>query len=128
MDISYQERKQLDALSKEIFGVPSKWKKFLDKPQMGLATYECTETVIGVDGAPDKTEVKTVPLLTNDGHKIFEAKYFTLETLKVWMLNLKKQRDEYIAKTEKEAKEKAEKEQQEKLAKSVQENLSGTAI
>lgn len=128
MDITYQERKELDAISKEIFGSSSRWKKFLDKGMPELVTHKVTRTET-VNGTETTKEVEE-PLLVPGTTKVrqYTQKYFTLETLTAWMKDLKQKRDEFIAKMKKEEEERKAKEEEKKRLEAAQEELGGSAL
>lgn len=97
MDIPRADRKELDKLCKEIFGVSSRWQKMV-KGVSELVTKTVEEVVPGDKGAPDTTKEVQVPLLTVNGSKQYRTKFYTLEEVKNLLLGLKKTRDEYMEK------------------------------
>lgn len=115
-DITRKEREELNVLSKEVFGVSSRWQKFF-KGVPELVTKTVTETVPGDKGAPDTTREVVVPVLLN-GAKQYRVRAYSAEECKKLLLDAKRQRDEYIAKL------KAQKEQQE-LEKKIHEQATG---
>jgi hypothetical protein len=116
MDIPYAIRKELNELSKDLFGVSSRWQKMV-KGTQELVTKKVKETVPGENGAPDTEREFEVPHLL-DGAKQYRTKSMTFEQVKEFMLTLKKGRDEQMAKM------KAAREAQE-LAKKIQEQAAG---
>ena len=54
MNITYQERQELNALSQKAFGISSKWKKFLDNGYFETFTRDRQAMVAGADGKMDK--------------------------------------------------------------------------
>jgi len=117
MNISREERKELDALSKEVFGVSSRWHKFF-KGISELVTKTVTETVPGDKGAPDTTKEVVVPALDESGAKQFKMRFYTVEEIRKLLLGAKEQRDAYLVKI------KAQQELQ-KLQKEIQEQVAG---
>ena len=97
MFIDRKTREELNALSKELFNVSSKWKSLLDHGENILVTETKTETIPGENGQPDTTEEIKIPVLKN-GVRQYTHKSYTLEEVKERLLTLKKGRDEYIAK------------------------------
>lgn len=122
---SREEREQLKALSKELFGSPSRYQKLYQYDQ--VKTHKIKESVPGVDGAPDTEVEKEVPLLYN-GSKQSVRKYRTTEEVLQLMLDFKVKRDEYMAQVKKAQEEQKAKEEADKLAKKVQEDLGGSAL
>lgn len=128
MDITYQERKELNALSKEIFGSSSRWKKILDKGLPELVTHKVakTETIDGVETTKEVEEALLAPNTTKV--RQYTQKYYTLETLTAWMKDLKQKRDEYLAKVKKEEEERKAKEEQDKMLNKTHEEFGGSAL
>ena len=93
MDIPRELRNELNALSKEVFGVSSKWRTFLKKGASQLVTRKSTETTPGKDGAEDTTREVDVPVLTPYGAKQFVQKRYSLEEVHELLLSYKKQID-----------------------------------
>src|ERR1700722_6333691 len=97
MFIERAVREEMNALSKEVFGVSSKWKSLLDHGINEAVTETTPEVVPGENGEPDRTEEVKVPVTIN-GNRLSRHKSFTLEEIKELMLKMKKQRDDFIAK------------------------------
>lgn len=121
MYLDRAEREELNALSKEIFGQANRWRKLVEKGYSETLTRTVVEEVPGENGAPPTTKESKVALLTNSGGKQSRIKYLTLEEVKNMMLDLKAQKEAYLA---------AQKEQQAKEAteKEVIQNLTGSAL
>lgn len=119
MNITRAEREELNALSKEVFNVSSKWQKFF-KGVPELVTKTITETVPGDNGAPDTTREVVVPVLL-DGAKQYRVKAYSAEECKKLLLDAKRQRDEYLAKLK-------EQQQLAEIAKKVQEQAAGKTL
>ncbi len=96
MDITRKEREELNALSKEVFNVSSKWQKFF-KGVPELVTKTVKETVPGDKGAPDTEKEVVVPVLL-DGAKQYKVRAYSVDECRKLLLDAKRQRDEYIAK------------------------------
>ncbi len=125
MSESREEREELKALSKEVFGVPSRYRKLYATQE--LITHKVAETVPGENGEPDTTKLVEVPLLQN-GVKQYRSKYRSTEEVLQLLRDFKVKRDEYMAQVKKQQEEaKAKKEAEEKL-KRIQEDLTGSAI
>ena len=137
MNISRAERKELDLLSKDIFGSSGRWQKLVDKGYDEMVTEEVEETVPAEKEGeePTKRTVK-VPVLNAQGAHQFVRKYYTIESVLEFMVEQKKQldevraqiarqRDELIAKINAENAAKQAKEEAEALAKQVQDAAAG---
>lgn len=124
--LSREEREELKALSKEVFGVSSKYQRFLDGVQQ-VVTEEIEEEVPGDDGAEPTTRKVTVPKI-RDGKKSMVLKKYTVEETKELLLKFKAQRDQLIADHQaKQAEDKAKAEAA-ALQKKVQDELAGSSI
>lgn len=110
------QREELNALSKEVFGVSSKWQKFLDKGTTELKTRKTIEIVPGVDGAPDTEKEVVIPDLAPNGTKQFYQKYYTLDQVRQLMVDSKTQMDNYRAAMKKQQDEKVAQEEINALA------------
>lgn len=128
MDIPRELRKELDQLSKEVFGVSSRWQKILKEGVQQLLTKTVTETVPGGDGGPDSTKTVQVPILTDHGAKQIVTKRFTLEEVHAMLLDYKKQVDAFRAAQKAQREEQLKKQQEEQLLKAVQEAANGSAV
>lgn len=95
-DIPRKDREELNALSKEIFGVSSKWQKFA-RGISELVTKTVKEVVPGDKGAPDTERNVTVPVLTLEGAKQYKIKVYSVEEIREMLLKYKVQRDQIIA-------------------------------
>ena len=127
MFIERADREELKALSKEVFGVPSRYQKFLDGvPE--LVTMTKTEEVPGENGAPTTTKETKVPVLTESGAKQYRTKYYTVEELKQFLRDLKKQREEIMAAIKQQQEEAEAKKAQTELQKKLHEDASGSAL
>lgn len=121
MDIPRELREEMNALSKEVFGVPSKWQKLLRKGTMNLQTKEITEVVPGEEGKEPTTKKSTVAKLNEHGAKYSVQKYYTVEEIKKIMLDAKAAMQ--AARDAQEARKK-----QLELERSVHEQASGTVL
>lgn len=126
-DATREQRDQMKALSQEIFGASSKWQK-LYKYDAAL-TLTKTETVPGVDGAPDTTKEVEVPLYV-EGTKVkqFERKYRTTQEVLDLLLSFKAKRDEYLANMKKLQAEALAKRKADEERKKLEQELSGSAL
>lgn len=126
-DATREQREQMKALSQEIFGASSKWQK-LYKYDAAL-TLTKTETVPGVDGAPDTTKEVEVPLYV-EGTKVkqFERKYRTTQEVLDLLLSFKAKRDEYLANMKKLQAEALAKRKADEERKKIEQELSGSAL
>lgn len=122
---SREERETLKALSKEIFGSPSRYQKLYEYDQ--VKTHKIKETVPGENGAPDTEVEKEVPLLFN-GSKQSVRKYRTTEEVLKLMLDFKGKRDEYLAKVKADQEEAKAKKAEQELQQKIQNELGGSAL
>jgi hypothetical protein len=138
MNITKIERKELDLLSKDVFGSSSRWQKFIDKGYDELVTEEVEETIPPEKEGEQATVRKLkMPTLLNGG-KQYARKYHTIESVLEFMVEQKKQldelrsqiakqREEAIAKFESEKAAKKAQEDAEEIAKQVHASISGSA-
>lgn len=126
MYVDKETREELTALSKEVFGSTTKWKKILDEGTIELVTRKTTQKVKNAAGIEEDQEI-TVPVLMN-GVRQFTSKYFTLETLKEFMLDLKVKRDEFVKMIEEQQKAQKEAAEKAKLAESINSDAGGSAL
>lgn len=128
MNLSRDNRKALDALSLEVFGSSSKWQKLVNDGAVQILTEKKTETIPGVDGAPDTTQEVDIPLLRADGAMQSVLKRYTPESAEKLMLEMKDRRDKVLAMINAQEEEKKAKAAQEALQKKIQEDLAGSAV
>lgn len=137
MDIPRELRMELNALSKEVFGVSSRWQKLLKKGTMELVTRKTTEVVPAKTAdnngvteilEPETTKEVEVPVLTPYGAKVFVPKNYTLEEIHTLLLGYKKQIDEIKATMKLQEEEKKAKEALETAGKAVREAAQGSAV
>jgi hypothetical protein len=121
MFVERKIREELNALSKEVFGVSSKWMSLLEHGEVVPVTETITETIPGENGQPDRTETAQVPKLNKGGSRDYTVKRYTVDEVKEKLLALKKNRDELIAKI------KAAQAQKE-LEKKVQDEAKGRVV
>lgn len=121
MNIDRKTREELAALSLEVYGTSSKWKKFVETGYVELLTEDINEIVPGVDGAPDTQRTVKTPLRRKDGAYQSVVKYHTIDSIREVML----ERREQIAKI-KEIQKKLK--EQKELNKKVQESAGGSAL
>jgi hypothetical protein len=95
MFIDRELREKLNALSKEVFGVSSKWKSILDHGTREIVTETKNETIPGENGAPDQTEEIKIPVKHGTSNK-YQTKYYTITEVHEMLLKLKKGRDAQI--------------------------------
>lgn len=96
MDISRKVREEFNAISKEVFGVSSRWQQFY-KGVDELVTKTVKEEVPPAKEGDEVTfkEVK-VPVLL-DGAKQFKRKYYTEDEIRTLLLGAKTQKDAILA-------------------------------
>jgi hypothetical protein len=147
MYIEREVREELNKLSKEIFGVSSRWQKFLKGiPQTVTREVEevvpaemktvknedGTETQVEVTPATTKLVQIPVPLMNKDGVPFAKSykttKTSTVEEVREILLNMKKQLDDLRAQMKKQQEEKEAAEAQAKAEASVREAGTGSAV
>lgn len=121
MDIPYKVRKEMEELSKQVFGSRSKYKKYVDNGYPEMLMKNITEIVPGKDGAPNTEKKTQVHVLDENGVKQIHIKRFTLESIKAYMLEIKAKQDEY-------KKQMADAQQLQRVAQHVQNVSSGSAL
>jgi hypothetical protein len=128
MQISYTDRKELDTLSKNVFGVSSRWQKLIEKGHPELVVEDKTETVPPAkEGDEPTTRVVKVPVLSKTGAKQYTIKRYTLETVKDHMLECEKQLAVIREQIKKMEEEKKNQEENEKRIEGIHELLAGSA-
>lgn len=127
MDLSRELREELKSLSKEVFGVSSKWQKLMEYNH--VLTTKVKETVPGVDGAPDTEKEVEVPLFVQ-GTKVKQSvrKYRTAEEVLELLRSFKAKRDEFIANMKAQQEAAKAKKEADEAAQKVQEQLAGSAL
>lgn len=113
--VDRKTRLELNALSKDVFGVSSKWQKLVEKGYLEEVTEEVTETVPAEkEGDAPTTKTVRVPVLTASGGKQSVLKRYTVDSVREFLLErqkslnilralLKKQHEEKLAKAKEEA-------------------------
>lgn len=121
------QREELKALSKEVFGVSSKYQKLMDGVRETV-TKEVEEEVPGEDGAePTKRTVK-VAVLDEQGIKKTVIKRYSFEEVRDLLLGFKTKLEAFRAEQMKAQEEAAAKKAQEELQSEVHKKLSGSAV
>ncbi len=125
--ITRKEKDELNTLSKDVFGISSKWQKLVDKGYSELVIEEKEETVPAEkEGDTPTTRKVHVPVLKN-GAKQYVTKRHTVESIRDYMLNQKTQLDG-IRQMIRDQQEAAQaKERAEVQAKELHKQLSGSA-
>lgn len=127
-NLTRAQREELGALSQEVFGASSRYKKLMDQGYDELVTEELDEIVPGENGAPDTTRQVKVPIKREDGAFQSVRKYHTAESVKTYMLERKEMIDQIKAQLKKQQEEAAAKKAVEAQAKLVHESLVGSAV
>jgi hypothetical protein len=128
MDIPRELRMKLNDLSKEVFGVPSRWQKILKDGTTSVLTRRTFETVPGKDGEPDTQKPVDIPVLTDHGAKQLVIKSYTVDEVYQLMFNYKIQLDAIKAVQKQQAEEKAAAEAEHKALKDVHDTAYGSAV
>ena len=91
-DLTKDEKVELGALSREVFGSSSKWLKMIDKGVTELVTEEVTEFVPSADeDGEGTTRQVNVPVKAKNGALQYRIKRHTVDSIKSNMLTLKAQ-------------------------------------
>jgi hypothetical protein len=120
-------REAMKALSKEIFGSESRYKKLFEYDH--VLTQKVKETVPGENGQPDTEREVEVPIYAKGTKNVKQSvrKYRSVEEVFQLLLDFKAKRDAFIAQMKQQQEEaKAKAEQDAKLRK-VQDELAGSA-
>jgi hypothetical protein len=123
--ISKKERLELNALSKEVFGSSSRWQKLIDKGYSDVVTEEKTETVPPEkEGDEPTTKTVEVPVTIGKNAYRLNKKYYTVESVKQFMLENKANLD----KIKEEIKKQQDVQRESELrTKQLHEEISGSA-
>ena len=135
--LTTQEVEGFEKLSLEVFGSTSRWSTLLKKGIAQPVTETITEYVPATESTPEETRTHQVPVYLDKARKSVQMRqvYFTPETLTAFMLERKRQIEEFKAMVAKmQAEEKARKEQEardqetQRVAQSVQQAAAGSAV
>lgn len=127
--VDRQTRDELNALSKEVFGASSRWQKLIDKGYAEVLTEEVTEYVPAEVEGQEGTERKVnVPIKRQDGAVLSTTKHHTVDSVRTYMLDLKKKQEEFQAMLAKLQADQNKKQEQEALAKSLHADNAGSAV
>lgn len=129
-DLTREEKNELNALSKDVYGASSRWQKLINKGYTKLFTEETTEYV---PNAEDETKEGTtrkvqVPIKRKDGALQSVMTYHTVDSIKAEMIDRKAKLDEIRAILKKQQDEARTKQEQEDLSKKIHQELGGTAV
>ena len=128
MDIPRELRMKLNDLSKEVFGVPSRWQKILNDGITTVLTKKVIETVPGKDGEEDTKRTVDVPVLTEYGAKQLTTKNYTVDEVYELLVNYKAQLDTIKAIQKQQAEQQAAAEAEHAALKAVHESAFGSAV
>ena len=124
--LTRNEKEELNALSKDVFGSSSRWQKLVDRGSMELVTEKVTEFVPAeISENEGTTREVQVPLKRKDGANQYAVKRHTVESIREYMVQRKTMLDQVRAEVKRlqdEAKAKEE------LIKKVGDELQGSAI
>jgi hypothetical protein len=128
-DLTREERDELNALSKEVFGSKSKWQKLINQGYAKLLTEEVTEFVPGEKEEDEGTTRKVqVPTRRQDGARQSTTVRYTVESIKEYMLQRKEMIDNFKAQIKKQQEDAKAKKELEEQALKVHEELHGSAL
>lgn len=129
MEMNRNTRKELDALSKNVFGTSSRWQKLIVKGYKELLTEDKEETIPPEKEGdePTKKIVKT-PVLNEFGMHRYIVKYHTIESIKEFLVEQKKQIDDLKEQIKKHQEELKAKKEADLQAKKLNEVNSGSAV
>lgn len=92
---------ELNALSKEVLGAPSRWRKWVEEGEIKLYTEEQTQFDPNANNGAGEEKKITVPVLHHGskGGKMLKRYLhrYTPETVKIRLLEIKAQKEEWIA-------------------------------
>lgn len=126
--VDRKTRLELNALSKDVFGVSSKWQKLVEKGYLEEVTEEVTETVPAEkEGDAPTTKTVRVPVLTASGGKQSVLKRYTVETVREFLLERKKTLDTLRALLKKQHEDKLAKAKEVADAKKLNDENAGSA-
>jgi hypothetical protein len=128
MDIARELRMELNQLSKEVFGVSSKWQKILRDGTTQVLTRTVKETVPGKEGEEPTVKEVQVPILTEYGAKQLVTTRYTLEEVHQMLLGYKVQLENFRTIAKQQQEEKAAKEAEHKALKDVHDTAYGSAV
>ncbi|MCX9024592.1 MAG: hypothetical protein OIN85_00685 [Candidatus Methanoperedens sp.] len=124
------EKAELNALSKEVFGASSRWQKMITKGVVETVMEDVTEYVPNPEDEEKEGTTRTVkvPVKYSNGAVKSVSKYFTVDSVREYMVARKKQLDEIKAMIKKANDEReAEKRKQEALQE-AHDKLAGSAV
>jgi len=128
MNVDVKTRKELSALSLEVFGSSSRWQKLITKGYEEVETHMVTETVPGEkEGDPETTVENRVPVTLGNNSYKQTTKYQTLETVKEYLLEQKARLDEIRAKIKQMQEEAAAKKKAQEEALAALSDAQGSA-
>lgn len=132
-EVKGEEREQLDALSKEVFGATSRWQSLVRKGFSELITEEVQEYVPGetaADGTVGEgfTRMVQVPVKRKDGAHQSVHKRHDIRSVTIYMLERKAQLDKIKAEIKRIQDEEKAKKDAAALAKKVNAEASGSAV
>jgi hypothetical protein len=125
--------RELDALSKDVFGSSSRWKKLVERGYVEPLTEERTEYVPGKtkeDGTEEEgtTRQVQVPVKRHDGASLMVQKRHSVESIHVYMLGRKAKLDEIRAMIKKQQDEARAKQEAAAEADRVIARAAGSAV
>lgn len=121
-------RKELDPLSKEVFGSSSRWQKLVSKGHPELLTQEVEEPVPSdKEGGTVEIRKVQVPLKTATGANQYYTKHYTVESIREYMLNQRAMMDQIRAQIKKMNEEAKAKREAEEKAQRLIDEASGSA-
>lgn len=134
--LNKKERKELDNLSKEVFGSSSRWQKLIGKGYTELVTKEVTETVPPEkEGDEPTTKTVQVPVKTESGADLYVTKYYTpksvkkfMEEQKVALEDLRRQIEKLQEEQVKLQEQQQKKREAEETAKKINSQMGGSAV
>jgi len=129
MNLTREQKAELNELSKYVFGSTSKWKKLMEKGQLTAVTEEVTEYVPNETDPDAEGTTRKVQVPVKVGNSpLSTVKRYSYEEVKEYLLTLKSKKDELMEKIRQHQEEQRKKQEQEALQKKVQEELGGSAL
>lgn len=123
-----EQREELKALSKEVFGVSSRYQKLYEYNQ--VLTQKIKEIVPGVDGSEDEEKEVEVPIYAKGTTKVKQSvrKYRSTEEVIELLRSFKAKRDEFLAQMKAQQEAAKAKKEQDAAAEKLKEELTGSAL
>lgn len=125
MNLTRQQREELNQLSLEVFGSSSRWKKLVENGFNRPVVEEIEEEVPTEDGKDVKIEKRTVLSTYKNGAPMSKKTHHTPESIKELMIKMKDHASQVLALKAAAQKEREEKAEKERLSMQIDKELGG---